>query len=211
MREALPARAGKDALIELIGELRIGDCDLALERLDPLPLRRIPRRRDPLVEGGIDERVDAADEKAGDAGDPMRIAALRDERLEAGDVSFHDLGIDLLRKQQRDVDVDPLANHLPDRWQPGLGARDLDHQIVAPDCAPQPPRLLDRALGVHRQIGRHFEADIAVAALRFVVDRAQGVGRVLDILNGEQLEELGRVEIALLLERSDLRVVIRAV
>ncbi len=75
------------------------------------------------------------------------------------------LFIDLLREQQRDVDVDAVGDELANRRQPGAGRRNLDHDIVARDLAPQPPRLGDRRLRAHRQIGRHLEAHIAVRAL----------------------------------------------
>ena len=96
----------------------------------------------------------------------LAIAALRDQMFEPRQIGFDDLLIDLLREQQRDVDVDAFADELADRRQAGLRRRHLDHQVVAADRPPEPPRLGDRRLGVHRQIGRDFEADISVLALR---------------------------------------------
>ena len=101
------------------------------------------------------------------------------------EIGLDDLFIDLLREQQRDVDVDAFADELADRRQAGLCRRHLDHQVVAADRLPEPPRLGDRRLGVHRQIGRDLEADIAVPAFGCVVDRAQRVGRVPDVLDRE--------------------------
>src|SRR6185437_15449851 len=43
------------------------------------------------------------------------------------------------------------------------------------------PRLLNRRVGVHREIGRHLQADITISAVRLVVDGTQRVGRVLDV------------------------------
>ena len=81
--------------------------------------------------------------------------------------------------------------------RPGAGRRHLDHEVVAADRAPQPPRLGDRRLGVHRQIGRDFEADVAVrAASVCVVDRAQHVGGVLDVLDRQPLVERHDIEVA---------------
>ena len=42
---------------------------------------------------------------------------LRGQRLEAGQIGLGDLLIDLLREQQRDVDVDALADQVADRRQ----------------------------------------------------------------------------------------------
>ena len=48
--------------------------------------------------------------------------------------------------------------------RPGLVAGTLIIRLSRP-TAPKPPRLGDRRLGVHRQIGRDLEADISVLAL----------------------------------------------
>ena len=127
----------------------------------------------------------------------LAIAALRDQMFEPGQIGFDDLFIDLLREQQRDVDVDALADELADRRQAGLGRRHLDHQVVAADRLPEPPRLGDRRVGVHRQIGRDFEADISVLAFRCLIDRAERVRRVLDILDREPLVERHDIAVAL--------------
>ena len=130
--------------------------------------------------------------------------------FEPGEIGLDDLFVDLLREQQRDVDVDALADELADRRQAGFGRRHLDHQVVAADRLPEPPRLGDRRLGVHRQIGRDFEADIAVAAFGRVVDRAQRVGRVLDVLDRQPLVERHDVAVARSFGRLQRRIVIGA-
>jgi hypothetical protein len=48
---------------------------------------------------------------------------------------------------------DPFASELTDRRQTGLRRWHLDHQILAPDRLPEPPRLGDRRPGVHGEIG----------------------------------------------------------
>ncbi|MGY2938305.1 hypothetical protein ACVWZ6_007907 [Bradyrhizobium sp. GM6.1] len=84
----------------------------------------------------------------------------------------------------------------------------LHHQVLAVDVLPEPPRLCDRFTRVHRQIGRDFQADIAVAALEAVVDRAQHVGGVLDVLDRDGLEQIGDRPIAALQCLADRRVVL---
>ena len=42
---------------------------------------------------------------------------------------------------------------------------DLDHHVVAIDRLPQPAGFVDRALGVVREIGRDFQADVAVTSI----------------------------------------------
>ena len=125
----------------------------------------------------------------------MRVAALFCKGLEPGNVGLGDLGIDPLREQQGHVDIDALADQRADRRQPRLGAGNLDHQVSAIDLVPQPTRFLDRLVRVHRQIGRDFEADKAVAPLRLLVNRVQRVGAFLDVANREILEKRARVKI----------------
>ena len=90
------------------------------------------------------------------------IAALGDIFFQAGEIGLGDLAIDLLREQQRDVDADAFADQMLDRGQAFRRRRHLDHQVLAVDFFPEPLGLGDRAFGIHRQIGRHFEADETV-------------------------------------------------
>ena len=59
----------------------------------------------------------------------------RDQVFKPGQIGFDDVFIDLLREQQRDVDVDAFADELADGRQAGFGRRHLDHQVVAADRA----------------------------------------------------------------------------
>ena len=134
--QTLPALIAEDSLIHLISELGVGDRDLALQAFEARFFGGVGRRGDLLVEGLVDHRINAADEKAGDARHFVRVAAFGDVVLQARDVRLGDLAIDLLREQEGDVDVDAFGGHCPDRRQTGLGRRNFDHQIVAPDLAP---------------------------------------------------------------------------
>jgi len=147
--EAFPARARKQMLVFLIGELGVGDRDLALQRGEPLLLAWIVRPCDLFVELFVDRAVDAADEKAGDAGDMGWIAAAGDMFLKTGKVGLGNLDIGLLREQQRDVDADALADQMLDRGQAFRRRRHLDHQVFAMDVLPKPLGLADGALGIH--------------------------------------------------------------
>ena len=87
------------------------------------------------------------------------------ELLQAGDVGFRHLHINILREEQGYVDVDAFAEGLLDCRDALGGAGNLDHHILAPDRLPQPARFFDRALGVAGEVGRDFEADVSVAPL----------------------------------------------
>ena len=69
--------------------------------------------------------------------------------------------------------------------------RNLDHQVVAIDRAPQALSFGDRGFGVHRKIGRDLDADKTVGAACGIEGRAQHVGCFLDIFDRELFENLG--------------------
>src|SRR4029077_1349111 len=82
-RELVPACARKKALVVLIGELGVGDGDLALQRAQPFLLAGIIGPGDLLVELLVDGAVDAADEERGDTRDIRGVAARRDAYRQA--------------------------------------------------------------------------------------------------------------------------------
>ena len=206
-REPVPARAGKQPLVFLIGELGVGDRHLALQRGQPFLLARVIGLCDPLIELLVHSAVDAADEKACDARDMGRVAAARDIFFQPGKIGLGNLDIDLLRKQQRDVDADALGDQMLDRRQALRGRRHLDHQIFAIDFVPEPLGLGNRGLGVRGQIGRHFEADEAVMAVEMVIDRPQHVRRMLDVLDREMFEQFRNRAIAAFQRLTDRAVI----
>src|SRR5262249_10478698 len=60
---------------------------------------------------------------------------------------------------------------------------------------PKPPRFGDRPLRVARESWRHLHADVAVAAFGGIVNRAQKIGGVLNVANGNPLEGFSRLEV----------------
>ena len=94
-----------------------------------------------------------------------------------------------------------------DRRQAFLRRRHLDHQILAVDVLPKPLGLGDRALGIQGEIGRHLQADETVGSLEPVIDRAQHIRRMLDVLDREMLEQLGNRTIAALQRLADRTVI----
>ncbi len=206
--ELLPARPGEQALVFLIGEFCIRDGDLAFQRRKPLLLGRIVRLRDLLVEQFVDRTVDAADEETGDARDMGGIATAGDVFFQSSQIGLGDLHIDLPREQQRDVDADPLAGQMLDRRQAFRRRRHLDHQIFAVDVLPEQLGLGNRAPGIHGEIGRYLQADETVGSLETVIDRAQHIRRMLDVLDGEMLEQLGNRAIAAFQRLADRTVIL---
>ncbi len=211
LRQPLPALVRVDVFVELIGELRVGDRNFALQLLQLGLCGRRGSCGDLLVELVVHQGIDAAHEEARHAGHLVRVPALFGKSFQPGNVGVGDFRIDLLRKQQSDVDVDPLADQGADRRQPRLGAGHLDHQVAPIHLVPQPARFLDRLMRVHRQIGRDFEADEAVAPLRLLVDAVQRVGALLDVADREILEQRAGIEISRGLRLGDQSVVIIAV
>ena len=168
------------------GELRVGDGDPAEEPLQQDALRRgggLEAPRHDLVDRG----VDPADEEAGHARHPAQIGAPRGAGLQALDIGLGHLLVDLLGEEEGHVDVDPLADELADGRDPPGRGRDLDHGVVPADRLPEPPGLLQGPVDIVREMGRHLEADVAVAPRCPLVDRPQQVGGILDIADRQGL------------------------
>src|SRR6185312_4461710 len=178
--QGLPARAAGELLPILIGELRVGDGHLADEAAQ-LGLVRAGAR----LQNRIDENVQTTDEHAGNAGHAGQIPTTRGERFEAVHVRLHHLSTRGAREEERDVDVDSLADELSDRRDPLGRRRNLDHEVLAMDRAPEARRLVDGRLGVMREVRRDLHADVPVAAIGLVVDRTEDVSRLLNVLDGE--------------------------
>ena len=190
--EGLPARCLEDLPVALIDELRVGDGDPAEEPLQQDALRRgggLEAPRHDLVDRG----VDPADEEAGHARHPAQIGAPRGAGLQALDVGLGHLLVDLLGEEEGHVDVDPLADELADGRDPLGRGRDLDHGVVPADRLPEPPGLLQGPVDIVREMGRHLEADVAVAPRCPLVDRPQQVGGILDIADRQGLVSRFRV------------------
>ena len=199
----LPALASEQAQIALIGELGIGDRYRALQTAEPGLLVGVVGRCDFLVEQFVDCGVDAADEEARDTCYTGHVAALPGERFETRQISLDDLFVDLLREQQRDVDVDAVGDQIADRRQ-ALGCRrHFDHEVRTIDRVPQALGFGDRGFGLLRQIGRDLDADKAVGAAAFLEHRKEHVGRLLDVLDRELFVNLAGRAVARLQQPPD--------
>ena len=122
--QVLPASAGEHLEVVLVGELGIGDGELALEIL-------AAHGFEPLV--GF--RVDARDEEARDGQHLTGVAASRDEPLEPAQVGLSNLRVALQREDQRDVDRLAVGDAILDRRQARLGGGDLDVAVRTIDEA----------------------------------------------------------------------------
>src|SRR5690606_33005888 len=126
--------------------------------------------------------------------------------LERVDVGAGDRLVVLQREEEGDIDVDALGQERPDGGLAFLGSRNLDHQVRPVDRLPEDTRVLERSLGVPRKAWKYLDGDEAVLAAALVVDRAKDVAGVLDVLDGDGLEDLRRI-LALGEERLDVGIV----
>ncbi len=92
--------------------------------------------------------------------------------------------------------------------RPFRRGRHLHHQVLPLDVLPEPFGFRNGPLGIHRQIGRDLEADETVGAVQAVVDRAQHVGGVLDVLDRDRLEQVGDGAVARLQGVTDRAVIL---
>ena len=151
--QGAPPWAAEQLLITLEGEPGVGDGHFAPQRLEQPLLAGVGGVRQPGVDLGLDRRIDPADEEAGHAGDPCRIAATRDQRFEPGDVRLRNALVGILREEQRHVDVDAFRDQLPEGRDALAGGRYLDHQVGTPHRGPQAPRFCERARRVEGEKG----------------------------------------------------------
>ena len=96
-----------------VSQLAVGDRNFALDALQLLLARAasldVFSLASMMASTGV---VDAADEEAGYAGHLADVAAAWRILFQAGDVGFGHLLVNLLREQQRDIDVDAFADQL---------------------------------------------------------------------------------------------------
>jgi hypothetical protein len=187
--ERVPARAGEDLLVALVGHLGVGDRHLAHEALEP-GLVGAGRGLCLFRQDGVHRRVDPAHEEAGHAGHVREGIALRRPRLQPFDERHRHRLVGRFREQQGDVDVDPVGDQGLDGGEAGGSRRDLDHHVGPRHPLPEVPRFLEGPFGVVGQIGGHLQAHVAVALLGGLVDTLQHVGRVLDVLHRQALVDL---------------------
>ncbi len=129
--QRFPARRRKDLLVGFVRQFAVRDRDFPQ---NPLQLRlagRVGFVLEFVDKQRIDQRIDAADEKAGHTGNLAHIAASRGEFFHAVDEGRGDFLIHSLREQQRHVDVDALADKLAKRRYALGCARYLDHHVFA--------------------------------------------------------------------------------
>ncbi len=134
--QSLPAPAADQLLVTLVGELGICNRDLAGQGPQQALLLRIRRRVQPFCGNSIDRCIDPADEETGHAGHTPQVSSAGGKRLQPRHVRARHLFVRVLRKEQRDVDADALADQLLDRGNALWSGRDLDHQVVPPDRLP---------------------------------------------------------------------------
>ena len=164
-----------------VGELRVRDRDF------PAHGRRRTRRG---VEPPVDLRIDATDEEGCDGREPIDRLPGAASGFERAQIGLSHLLIVLERKQEGDVDVDPVGQQALDRGPSFTRAWHLDHDVRTGHGGPQATGFRDRAGRVARERGRHLERDEPVSALRCVVDRAKRVRSSADVFHGEQVEDL---------------------
>ncbi len=91
--------------------------------------------------------------------------------------------------------------------RPGAVAGTFTIRFLRSTLFPEPFGFDGRALGIHREIRRHFQADEAIVPCEMIVDRPQHVRRMLDVLDGEMLEQFGNRTVALFQRLADRGVI----
>ena len=193
--QSVPSAPREDLLEAPVGRARVGQSR---------PTGQIAVTK--LFQLAIHSRVHARDEEARDGVD-VQFQALALPALERLQVGLGHLLVRPEREQQRDVDVDALVQSLLDRPDALVRPGDLDHHIRPIDALPERADLLECALGIVRQLRRHFQRHKPVPPVRAAVHLGQDVGRELNVADRDPLVDRHRVEV-LVRERAQILVVV---
>ena len=187
------AATAKDALERFVGQLRVSDRSFAQESLDTLLLLIVGGLFGELSELFVRHAVNAADEEAGHRGDTVHRQSGGDAALQRLEVGLSNLLVYFDREDERDVYVQAREQQLLNRRKTGRRARHLDHYVGPIQTGEQPLGFLDRRFGVVGQERRNFQADEPVGAVVGVVNTAQHVGGIANVLEDEFFIDMGDV------------------
>src|SRR3954453_19075490 len=174
-----PPVGGEDLLVGLVGQPRIGDARLALER----------RVGAGLVQPLVDLGVDAGHEERRDGRDAVQRAPLLEALFQSGEVGVHDRPVALETEDEGDVDTDAAGDGRRDRRQARLGRRNFDVQVRPVDQPPQVRGLGGGRVRLVRQAGRDLEGDPTVTGGP-LGDRGEQVTGVADVGCGDRAQSL---------------------
>ena len=90
-------------------------------------------------------------------------------------------------EEERDVDIDPLADQLPDGGEPLRGCRYLDEDVRPVHGLPEHVGLIDCSFRVVGQAGGDLKADKTVPALQAVIEGAELIRGKPDVMNDKVL------------------------
>ena len=136
----------------------------------------------------FDRHVPAADEQRCH-GIHARIQAGRESSLDPPHVSLGRREVLLGGKQERHIDRHSGEDRGLNRGNALRRARDLDEQIGAVCSRVQLSCRLDRARGIVGEQGRHLQRHPPIDSTGAVVDRAEQIGGLGQILEGEVEEQ----------------------
>ena len=107
--------APEDFLVDGVSRLSAGDGHLADQLLRSRGLGPAGRRQ--FFQPGVQQHVDAAQKETGHRRHPAHGLSLGRPVLQAGDIGLGHFPVAAQPEEQRDIDVDPLGDELPDGRQ----------------------------------------------------------------------------------------------
>jgi hypothetical protein len=138
--------------------------------------------------------VSTRDEEARHGSEPVDRLAGCDAAFDAVDPGVRDLLVALDAEQQRHVDRDAGRRQLAEGLDALRRRGHLDEHVRAIDLGEEALGLADRVGRVARELRWQLEGDLTVLAAGLLVGRAQQVGAVPDVGEGEAEEDPAGVE-----------------
>ena len=161
--QSRPARAGKNAFVQLIRLLGAGQGHFARHRLGQGGFLAVFGRD--FFQHGVNQHVDTAEKEASHRVDARDGQARAGPVFEAVQVGFGHQLVALQAKNQGYVHVHALGDEAANGGQALQRGRHFNHHVGAVHGVPQGQAFGDGAFGVVHQRGRHFEAHVAVGAV----------------------------------------------
>ena len=164
--------------------MRVGD-----RRLAEQGLHVVAALGNQTVEQIVDGGIDAAHEERRDRRYRRKVAATFIQPLQPGDIGIDDSTVRFEGEDQRDIDVDALADQRLDGRNALRSGGHFNHDVGTVDVGEQASRLVNRALGIVRETGTDLERCEPVGSAGPVEHGPQQVGRVADVRDGHRLKD----------------------
>ena len=195
-RQLRPAGGGARPLVDLVGELGVGDGDLPDQGLAAGRFRR-RALGGLLAQQLVAGAVDPGDEEARHRGQPSQRSPGRHAILEPGEIRLQHLFVLQQRENQGDVDAHASGGEGADGRDPFRRGRHLDHDVRASNELGEAKTFRQRLFGGGGELGQHLQGNASVHPAALFIDAGEEVTGAANVVEGEGFIDVrGRTPLA---------------